>query len=221
MIKIAPSILAADFTRLGEEIKEVEAAGADYIHIDVMDGRFVPNISVGPVVVEAVRRCTSLPLDVHLMIYEPERYIRNFIKAGADIITIHPEATFHLHRVIYEIKNGGRRAGVALNPSSELSLVNYIVDEIDLLLIMSVNPGFGGQEFINGMLRKIRDARGMVDKKGLSVELEVDGGIKLGNAGSVARAGADILVSGTGIFGTDNYRETIKRMRDEAFSVEA
>lgn len=221
MIKIAPSILAADFTRLGEEIKEVEAAGADYIHIDVMDGRFVPNITVGPLVVEAIRRCTTIPLDVHLMIYEPERYIRDFIKAGADIITIHPEATFHLHRVIYDIKNRGCRAGVALNPSSQLSLVNYIVDDIDLLLIMSVNPGFGGQEFINAMIRKIRDAREMVDKRGLSVEIEVDGGIKLGNAGSVARAGADILVSGTGIFGTDNYRETIKMMRDVAFSIEA
>lgn len=221
MIKIAPSILAADFRRLGEEIREVEEAGADYIHIDVMDGRFVPNISVGPFIVEAIRKCTSLPLDVHLMICEPERYIRDFVNAGSDIITMHPEATLHLHRAVYEVKRSGCRAGIALNPSSPLFLIDCIIDDIDLLLIMSVNPGFGGQEFINGMIKKISDARQIVEKRCLNVEIEVDGGIKIGNAGSVARAGADVLVSGTGIFGTHNYRETIKKMREEAWLVEA
>ncbi len=211
--KIAPSILSADFSRLGDEIRRVEDAGADLIHIDVMDGAFVPNITVGPFILEAVRRVTSLPLDVHLMIERPEQYISDFANAGADIITVHVEACTHLHRTIQVIKEKGKKAGVSVNPATPLMLAKYVLQDIDLLLIMSVNPGFGGQKFIPSMLDKIKKARQMVDKLGAKVSIEIDGGVKLENIGEVLAAGADIFVSGSGIFGTKDYKKTIEEMK--------
>ena len=211
--KIAPSILSADFSRLGEEIRKVEDAGADWIHVDVMDGAFVPNITVGPFILEAVRKVTALPLDVHLMIERPEQYISEFADAGADIITVHFEACTHLHRTIQAIKEKGKKAGVSVNPATPLVSIKYVLGDIDLLLIMSVNPGFGGQRFIPSALEKIKKARQMVDKIGANVSIEVDGGVKLENIGEVASAGADIFVSGSGVFGTKDYKETIQEMK--------
>ncbi len=211
--KIAPSILSADFALLGEELKKIEDAGADLIHIDVMDGHFVPNITVGPFVVEAVKKATSLPLDVHLMIERPEDYISAFACAGADIITVHVEACTHLHRTIQQIKEAGKKAGVSLNPSTPLVMADCILEDIDLLLIMSVNPGFSGQKFIPSALEKIREARRMLDKIGSKAYLEVDGGIKLDNIAEVASAGADMFVSGSGVFGTQDYKKTIEEMK--------
>jgi len=211
--KIAPSILSADFSRLGEEIRRVEEAGADWIHVDVMDGAFVPNITVGPFILEAVRKVTSLPLDVHLMIERPEKYISEFTDAGADVITVHFEACTHLHRTIQAIKEKGKKAGVSVNPATPLVSIKYVLGDIDLLLIMSVNPGFGGQRFIPSALEKIKKARQMVDKIGANVSIEVDGGVKLENIGEVASAGADIFVSGSGVFGTKDYKETIQEMK--------
>jgi len=211
--KIAPSILSADFSRLGEEIRRVEDAGADWIHVDVMDGAFVPNITVGPFILEAVRKVTALPLDVHLMIERPEQYISEFADAGADIITVHFEACIHLHRTIQAIKEKGKKAGVSVNPATPLVSIKYVLDDIDLLLIMSVNPGFGGQRFIPSALEKIKKARQMVDKSGAKVSIEVDGGVKLENIGEVASAGADIFVSGSGVFGTGDYKKTIQEMK--------
>ena len=211
--KIAPSILSADFSRLGEEIRKVEDAGADWIHVDVMDGAFVPNITVGPFILEAVRKVTALPLDVHLMIERPEQYISEFADAGADIITVHFEACIHLHRTIQAIKEKGKKAGVSVNPATPLVSIKYVLDDIDLLLIMSVNPGFGGQRFIPSALEKIKKARQMVDKSGAKVSIEVDGGVKLENIGEVASAGADIFVSGSGVFGTGDYKKTIQEMK--------
>ncbi len=213
--KIAPSILSADFARLGEEVAMVTRAGADYIHVDVMDGHFVPNITIGPLIVEAIRPVTPLPLDVHLMIESPERYIGDFARAGADIITVHEEACVHLHRVVQAIKEQGVKAGVALNPHRPLEAVVEILADIDLLLIMSVNPGFGGQQFIPAALDKLRRARQLLQEKGLNhVELEVDGGIKLHNIAEVAAAGATVLVSGSGIFKTEDPVNTIHAMRE-------
>ncbi|MBI5407303.1 MAG: ribulose-phosphate 3-epimerase [Nitrospirae bacterium] len=211
--KIAPSILSADFSRLGEEIRRVEDAGADWIHVDVMDGAFVPNITVGPFILEAVRRVTALPLDVHLMIERPEQYISEFADAGADIITVHFEACTHLHRTIQVIKEKGKKAGVSVNPATPLVSIKYVLSDIDLLLIMSVNPGFGGQRFIPSALEKIKKARQMVDKSGADVSIEVDGGVKLENIGEVVSAGADIFVSGSGVFGTKDYKRTIQEMK--------
>ncbi len=213
MKKIAPSILSADFARLGEEIKAVEAAGADYIHIDVMDGHFVPNITIGPLVVEAVRKITRLPLDVHLMIADPDRYIPDFAKAGADIIVAHVEATNHLHRTIQLIKSCGARAGVSLNPATPLHFLDYVLDELDLVLLMTVNPGFGGQSFIDASLPKIQALRGMLDKRGLEAELEVDGGVKTDNIARIAHAGADVFVAGSAVFGSADYATTIKELK--------
>ncbi len=211
--KIAPSILSADFSRLGEEIRRVEEAGADWIHVDVMDGAFVPNITVGPFILEAVRKVTALPLDVHLMIERPEQYISEFADAGADVITVHFEACTHLHRTIQAIKEKGKKAGVSVNPATPLVSIKYVLGDIDLLLIMSVNPGFGGQKFIPSALEKIKKARQMVDKIGVNVSIEVDGGVKLENIGEVASAGADIFVSGSGVFGTKDYKKTIEEMK--------
>jgi len=213
MKKISPSILSADFSRLGEELKRVEDAGADWIHIDVMDGHFVPNITVGPFILEAVRRVTSLPLDVHLMIERPEQYIPEFADAGADIITVHVEACTHLHRTIQAIKEKGKKAGVSLNPATPLVLVEDILNNIDLLVIMSVNPGFGGQKFIISVLDKIKRARQMIDKAGSKAYIEIDGGVKLDNIGDISFAGADIFVSGSGVFGTKDYKRTIEEMK--------
>ena len=199
-IKLAPSVLAADYARLGEQVREVAGAGADYIHVDVMDGRFVPSISVGPLVVEALRRMTDLPLDVHLMIEEPERHIEAFAQAGASILTVHPEASAHLHRLVQMIKGLGVRSGVALNPASPLALIEEVLAEVDLVLLMTVNPGWGGQAFLNSVLPKMRRLRRMLDEQGLAAELEVDGGITAETAPLVVEAGARVLVAGSAVF---------------------
>lgn len=213
-IKIAPSILSADFSRLGEEIHAVDAAGADMIHIDVMDGHFVPNITIGPLIVEAARRSTKLPLDVHLMITNPEHYIADFAKAGADCITVHVETAFHLHRLVQSIReHKGVKASVSLNPATSLSTLDYILPGIDRVLIMSVNPGFGGQAFIPSALDKIAALRKRIDGLGLGTEIEVDGGVKPENAASIINAGADILVAGSAIFSKKDYAEAMRGMR--------
>jgi ribulose-phosphate 3-epimerase len=211
--QIAPSILSADFSRLGEEIKAVEKAGADLIHVDVMDGHYVPNITIGPGVVSSLRKTTSLPFDVHLMIEEPDRYIDAFVDAGSNIITVHAEAVIHLHRTVQTIKEKGVKVGVSLNPSTPLACVEEILPDIDLLLIMTVNPGFGGQKFISGMLPKIRKARELAQTRGLKMAIEVDGGVTAENIGTLAEAGADIFVAGAAIFGSASYRDTINRMK--------
>ena len=199
-IKIAPSILASDFARLGEQVAEAEAAGADYVHVDVMDGHFVPNITIGPPVVKAVRRVTQLPLDVHLMIESPDRYVGDFAAAGANILTVHVETCPHLHRTIQQIKALGCQAGVTLNPSTPLSSLEEILPYVDLVLVMTVNPGFGGQAFIDRMVPKIQRLRTMLDGIGSEAELEVDGGIDVKTAPLVVRAGADVLVAGSAVF---------------------
>ena len=216
MIKIAPSILSADFARLGDEIKALEQAGADYVHVDVMDGHFVPNITIGPLVVSAIRPVTALPLDVHLMIENPAQYIPDFAKAGADLIVVHAEADRHLHRTVQLIKSLGKKAGVALNPATSLTALDMILADLDLVLLMSVNPGFGGQSFISSCLPKITGLRQRIDRLGLPIELEVDGGVKVDNIKQIAAAGADVFVAGSAVFGTDDYEVTIRRLRDNA-----
>jgi len=221
MIKISPSILSADFSRLGEDIQAVDRAGADYIHIDVMDGHFVPNITIGPLVVDALRKVTDKPLDVHLMIENPDLYIPDFAKAGADIITVHQEAVPHLHRTVQLIKSLGKKAGVSLNPATPVETLDVILDELDLVLIMSVNPGFGGQSFIPSALDKIRALRQRITERGLSTELEVDGGVKIDNIREVVAAGADVLVAGSAIFNTEDYAATITALRKNAANISA
>jgi len=216
MIKIAPSILSADFSRLGEDVQAVDRAGADYIHIDVMDGHFVPNITIGPLVVDALRKVTDKPLDVHLMIENPDRYIADFAKAGADIIVVHQEAVPHLHRTVQLIKSLGKRAGVSLNPGTPVETLDVVLDDLDLVLVMSVNPGFGGQSFIPSALDKIRALRQRITQRGLATELEVDGGVKLDNIREVVAAGADVLVAGSAVFNTDDYAATITALRENA-----
>jgi ribulose-phosphate 3-epimerase len=216
MKKIAPSILSADFSRLGDEVRAVDRAGADYIHIDVMDGHFVPNITIGPLVVEAVRKVTSLPLDVHLMIENPDLYIPGFAEAGADIIVVHAEATNHLHRTVQLIKSFGKKAGVSFNPATPLHQLDYLVDELDLVLLMTVNPGFGGQSFIEACLPKIHALRGILDKRGLETELEVDGGVKIENIGRISSAGADVFVAGSAVFSSADYADTIAELKRRA-----
>jgi ribulose-phosphate 3-epimerase len=216
MKKIAPSILSADFSCLGDEIRAVEAAGADYIHIDVMDGHFVPNITIGPLIVEAARKVTTLTLDVHLMIENPDLYIPDFAAAGADIIVVHAEATSHLHRSIQLIKSLGKRAGVSLNPATSLTALEYILEELDLVLLMTVNPGFGGQSFIEACLPKIHALRDMLDQRGCEAELEVDGGVKESNIARIAHAGADVFVAGSAVFGSGDYAKTIAKMKSLA-----
>ncbi len=213
---ISPSILSADFTRLGEEVKAVDEAGADWIHVDVMDGRFVPNITIGPLIVEALRPVTQKPLDVHLMIVEPEKYVPDFAKAGADIISVQVEACPHLHRNLAQIKDLGKKAGAVLNPSTPIDTLEYCLELCDLVLIMSVNPGFGGQSFIESQVQKIRDLRRMCDEKGLDPWIEVDGGIKAGNAWKVIEAGANAIVSGSGVFNQPDYAEAIKGIRNNS-----
>ncbi len=211
---IAPSLLSADFGRLAEEIGAVEKAGADLLHVDIMDGRFVPNITIGPPVVAAIKRCAKLPLDVHLMIVEPERYIEAFADAGADILTVHAEATPHLQRAVARVRELGKKAGVSLNPSTSLSAIEWVLTDIDMVLIMSVNPGFGGQEYLPSMTGKIELLRSQLVRSGLSVDIEVDGGIKTDNVAEVVRAGANVIVSGSGIFKTKDYGKTISEMRE-------
>jgi ribulose-phosphate 3-epimerase len=213
--RIAPSILSADFGSLGAEVAAVAEAGADWIHVDVMDGRFVPNITIGPLVVQAVRRVTSLPLDVHLMIVEPERYLKDFADAGADVITVHAEACTHLHRTLQQIRGLGKRAGVSLNPHTPAQVLEHVLPELDLILVMSVNPGFGGQSFIPQVLPKLRRLRSMIDDGGHSIDLEVDGGIKKGTARQVLEAGADVLVAGSAVFGATDYRAAIRALRED------
>jgi len=211
---IAPSILSADFARLGEEIRAVEAAGADWIHVDVMDGHFVPNITIGPLVVEAARRSTRLPLDVHLMIAHPERYVADFAKAGADYIAVQAEACLHLDRTIQLIRQCGAKPGVVLNPATPLSSLEWVLDQLDLVLIMSVNPGFGGQSFIPAALPKIRALREMLTRSGSRALIEVDGGVNPQTLADVAAAGADVFVAGSAIFGSPDYTATIRRFRE-------
>jgi ribulose-phosphate 3-epimerase len=213
--KLAPSILSADFTRLGEEVAAVTAAGADYIHVDVMDGHFVPNITIGPLVVEAVRSSTTVPLDVHLMISQPDLYLQDFIEAGADILGVHIEILPHVHRTIERIKELGAKASVTLNPATPLATLEYVLDIVDQVLIMSVNPGFGGQKFIETVVSKIRGLRQTIDERGLAVELEVDGGINLETISQVAQAGADVFVAGSAVFSTPDYAETLRLFREK------
>ena len=213
---IAPSILACDFARLGDEILAVEHAGADYIHVDVMDGHFVPNITIGPLVVAAARTATELPLDVHLMIESPERTIDAFAKAGANTISVHVETCPHLHRTLAQVREAGTRASVALNPATPPAAVREVLGEVDQVLVMTVNPGFGGQQFIAGTLPKVETLRGWIQDRGLAVALEVDGGITEDTIASAARAGANAFVAGTAIFGAPNYREAITALRQAA-----
>ncbi|UCG70733.1 MAG: ribulose-phosphate 3-epimerase [Thermoplasmata archaeon] len=214
MIKIAPSILSADFGNLAESVKEAEKGGADLIHIDVMDGHFVPNISIGPVVVTGIRDSTKLPFDVHLMIRKPEKYIPDFVKAGSDIITVSAESSNHLHRAIQGIKEHGIKAGCALNPSTSIATIENILDDIDMIVIMTVNPGFGGQKFIESMLPKIKSTRELIEKRGLDIDLEVDGGINPKNAKLAVDAGANILVAGNAVFkGEGSIQENIAHLK--------
>jgi len=212
-VLIAPSILSADFGRLADEVRAVEQAGADYIHVDVMDGRFVPNITLGPVVVEAVRRATQLPLDVHLMIVEPEKYVEAFAAAGANLISIHVEASPHLHRTLHQIREAGARPAAVLNPSTPVDMVEDVLDDLDMVLLMSVNPGFGGQRFIPRVLDKIRRLGQLVNSRGLKVDIEVDGGIDPDTAPRVIEAGANVLVAGTAVFRAKDYRAAIASLR--------
>ena len=214
-IRIAPSILSADFARLGDEVQSVIAAGADVVHFDVMDNHFVPNLTVGPLVCEAIRPLTDAPIDVHLMIEPVDRIVPDFAKAGANIISFHPEASSHIDRTIGLIRDNGCRPGLVFNPATPLSYLDWTLDKIDLVLIMSVNPGFGGQRFIPGALDKLREARKRIDHSGRDVWLEVDGGVKVDNVAEIARAGADTLVAGSAIFGSDDYKATIAAMRAE------
>lgn len=212
---ISPSILSADMSNLGEAVGQAEAAGADWIHVDVMDGRFVPNITVGIPVVAALKPCTKLPLDVHLMIVEPERYVDDFIKAGADILVVQAEATYHIHSTLEAIRAAGARAGVALNPATPLSVIEHVIDKLDMILIMTVEPGFGGQKFIPGMMPKVSQAAKLVEERQLAVDIQVDGGINKDTIGSAARAGANSFVSGTGVFGTGDVAKAIRELRAE------
>jgi ribulose-phosphate 3-epimerase len=215
-VVIAPSILSADFGRLADEVAAIESAGADWVHVDVMDGRFVPNITIGPILVEAVKRATKLPLDVHLMIAEPERYIDDFARAGAATIGVHVEACPHLHRTLAQIREAGARACAVLNPSTPALAVEPVLGDLDQVLVMTVNPGFGGQSFIHSMLPKIQQLRSWIDVRGLAVTLEVDGGVKAGIIGPAARAGATAFVAGTAVFGAKDYRAAIAALRREA-----
>lgn len=212
---IAPSILSADFSKLGDEIKAVEAAGADWIHIDVMDGHFVPNLTYGPIIVETCKRVTDLPLDVHLMIEKPDQLIPEFVKAGADWISVHAEACPHLNRSIQLIKSLGTKAGVALNPATPLSAIEWVIEELDFVLVMSVNPGFGGQSFIENSLDKVRETKRMITEKGLDILIQIDGGVNKKTIRTIAEAGVDSFVAGSAIFGSESYEETISVFKKE------
>ena len=212
-VLIAPSILSADFGRLAEEVRAVEQAGADYVHVDVMDGRFVPNLTLGPPIVQAVKRATRLPLDVHLMIVEPEKYVEDFARAGASIISVHTETCPHLHRTLQQIRQAGVTPAAVLNPSTPLAMVEEVLSDLGMVLLMSVNPGFGGQSFIPQTLDKLRRLRRMIEARQLPVDIEVDGGINPSNAAQVVEAGANVLVAGTAVFGSKDYRAAIAALR--------
>lgn len=216
MIKLAPSILAADFARLLEDVKKVENAGCEYLHIDVMDGHFVPNITLGPGIVKSLRKDVSMVFDAHLMIENPDLYIKDFVDAGCDLIVVHQEACTHLHRTIQNIKSYGIKAGVALNPATSIESIKHVLSEVDMVLIMTVNPGFGGQSFIEGMIPKIEELKGIIDSKGLNVDIQVDGGIKPSNVDKVVKAGANIIVAGSAIFNSEDIPTTVKLFRENA-----
>jgi ribulose-phosphate 3-epimerase len=215
-VLIAPSLLSCDFSRLGEEVRAIEAAGADWIHVDVMDGRFVPNITIGPVVVEAIKRVATRPLDLHLMIVEPEKFIEAFASAGADILTVHVEVSPHLHRTLQHIRQMGVKPSVVLNPSTPLSAIEEVLGDVEMVLVMSVNPGFGGQRFIEAAVDKVRRLRAMLDARGLKVDIEVDGGINEETCKRVVEAGANVLVAGSYVFGAKDYAQAIRSLRPES-----
>ena len=216
MIKLAPSILSADFARLLEDVKKVEQAGCEYLHIDIMDGHFVPNITLGPAIVKSLRKDVNMVFDTHLMIENPDNYIKDFVDSGSDIIVVHAEACNHLHRTIQNIKSYNIKAGVALNPATPIETIKHVLEDVDMVLVMTVNPGFGGQSFIEGMIEKIEELKKLIDEKKLKVDIQVDGGIKPDNIDKVVKAGANIIVAGSAIFNSDNICETVKIMRENA-----
>lgn len=216
MIKLAPSILSADFARLLEDVKKVEEAGCEYLHIDVMDGHFVPNITLGPSLVKSLRKDVNMVFDAHLMIENPDQYIKDFVDAGCDLIVVHQEACIHLHRTIQNIKSHGIKAGVALNPATPIETIKHVLSDVDMVLIMTVNPGFGGQSFIEGMIPKIKELKGIIDDQNLNVDIQVDGGIKPENVNKVVEAGANVIVAGSAIFNSNNIRETVQLFRKNA-----
>ena len=213
MIKLAPSILSADFARLLEDVKKVENAGCEYLHIDVMDGHFVPNITLGPAIIKSLRKDVNMVFDAHLMIENPDQYIKEFVDAGCDLIVVHQEACKHLHRTIQNIKSYGIKAGVALNPATPIETIKYVLEDIDMVLIMTVNPGFGGQSFIESIIHKIKELKSLIDKKGLKIDIQVDGGIKPDNVDKVVKAGANIIVAGSAIFNSDDIQHTVDLFR--------
>ncbi|CAH2212843.1 ribulose-phosphate 3-epimerase [Tepidibacter aestuarii] len=216
MIKLAPSILSADFARLLEDIKKVENAGCEYLHIDVMDGHFVPNITLGPGIVKSLRKDVNMLFDVHLMIENPDNYIQDFVNAGADIITVHQEACTHLHRTVQNIKSMGVKACVSLNPATPVETIKHVIDELDMVLIMTVNPGFGGQSFIEGMVDKIKEVRALANERNLNIEIQVDGGMKPSNVHKAVEAGANVIVAGSAIFGSDDINKTVQEFRSNS-----
>lgn len=216
MIKLAPSILSADFARLLEDVKKVENAGCEYLHIDVMDGHFVPNITLGPQVVKSLRKDVNMVFDAHLMIENPDNYIKDFVDAGCDIIVVHQEACKHLHRTIQNIKSYGIKAGVSLNPATPIESIKHILEDIDMVLIMTVNPGFGGQSFIEGMIPKIEELKALIDNRGLNIDIQVDGGIKPNNVEKVVKAGANVIVAGSAIFNSDDIQATVNLFRENS-----
>lgn len=213
MIKMAPSILSADFARLLEDVKKVEKAGCEYLHIDVMDGHFVPNITLGPAIVKSLRKDVNMVFDAHLMIENPDKYIKEFVDAGCDMIVVHEEACTHLHRTIQNIKSFNIKAGVALNPATPIENIKYVLEDVDMVLIMTVNPGFGGQSFIEPMIDKIKELKSLIDEKGLNIDIQVDGGIKPSNVDKVVKAGANVIVAGSAIFNSDDIESTVKEFR--------